>query len=138
MRGVGVKAYLSIIVEGNVNITDNLLRTIDYAIDQKTKKFQTMDTSGLIVALPDNNGAYLVEINDAQYRIPNGSGIGFKVGDLVWVHCPNGDFKKKFIISSRTGNSKMYSNESDSEYGEGSGINPDDIITDAEIDAMFT
>lgn len=121
-----------------MGVTENLLKTIDYAIDKKTKYLSNMDLAGIITDLPDSNQAYLVSINDASYRITDGSGIGFKKGDLVWVHCPNGDFNKKFIISSRTGNSKMFSNDSDGEYGQGGSINPDDYITDAEIDAMFT
>ena len=121
-----------------MGVTDNILKTIDYAIAQRTKPLMNMDMAGIIEDLPDSNQAYLVSINKASYRITNGSGMGFKRGDLVWVHCPNGDFNKKFIISSRTGSSNQFSNDSDGEYGEGGCINPDDYITDAEIDAMFT
>lgn len=120
-----------------MSVSDSILKTIDYAIEKRTSYLSNMDVSGIIVGLPDNNDAYLVRLNDADYRIPNGSGIGYKIGDLVWVHSPNGDFNKKFIISTRSSNSKSFTNDSSGDYGEGSTISPDDIITDAEIDEMF-
>ncbi len=121
-----------------MNVAENILKTIDYAIEKRTSYLSNMDTSGIIVDLPDTNDAYLVQINDANYRVPNGSALAFKVGDKVWVHSPNGNFSKKFIISAASSNSKSYKNDSSGDYGSGGSISPDDIITDAEIDAMFT
>ena len=121
-----------------MDITTNILKTIDYAIAKRTSYLSNMDTSGIIVGLPDKNDAYLVQIQDANYRIPNGSALAFQVGDKVWVHSPNGDFNKKFIISSASSNSKSFSNDNGGEYGPGGSVSPDDIITNEEIDAMFS
>ena len=120
-----------------MSVTDSILQTIDYAIEKRTKHLMDMDVGGVIAGI-NKDDTYQVKINDAEYKISNGSGIAFKQGDLVWVHSPNGDFNRKFIISSRTSNSKKYVNQSNSEYGEGGGgISPSDIITDREIDEMF-
>lgn len=119
-----------------MSVTDNILKTIDYAIDKKTKDLINQDMSGVIIGIkPDGN--YSVLLQGQEYVIPNGCGISFKIGDLVWVHSPNGNFEKKFIISSRTPNSKSFNNKGTGEYGGGSSISPDDIITNEEIDAMF-
>lgn len=119
-----------------MSVTDNLLKTIDYAIEKRTKYLSAMDTSGIVVAI-NSSGTYQVLMNDVEYELANGCGISFKVGDLVWVHSPNGDFNRKFIISSRSPNSKSFSNKGSGSYGPGSSVTPSDIITDAEIDAMF-
>ena len=121
-----------------MSVTDNILKTIDYAIDKKTKHLLNMDVMGIISSI-NNDGTYEVKIDDAVYqRVPNGSGIGYKKGDSVWVHSPNGDFNKKFIISSRASNSgKLFNNSGEGSHGGGGSINPDDIITNAEIRAMF-
>lgn len=119
-----------------MSVTDNLLKTIDYAIDKRTGHLSHMDISGVIVSA-NSSGTYQVLINNVQYEIPNGCGISFKKGDMVWIHCPNGDFNKKFIISSRVSNSKSFKNSGSGQAGGGSTISADDIITDAEIDAMF-
>ncbi len=119
-----------------MSVTDNILKTIDYAIDKKTKDLINQDMSGVISGIKDD-GNYYVLLQGENYVVPNGCGISFKVGDLVWVHSPNGSFDKKFIISSRSPYSKIYTNEGDGDYGKGSSINPADIITNAEIDAMF-
>lgn len=121
-----------------MNVTDSILKTIEYAIDKKLKPYTNMDISGIVVGIPDGNDAYKVRIDDVTYNVVNGSGIGFKLGDLVWIHCPNGDFNKKFIISSRSSNSKSFVNNGSSQQGSGTtSISDDDIITNNEIDAMF-
>lgn len=119
-----------------MSVTDQLFKTIDYAIDKKTKKLFDQDISGIVVGI-NSTGSYQVLINDVTYEIPNGCGLAFKSGDLVWVHSPNGDFNKKFIISARSSSSKEFNNESSGDYGPGSSVTPEDIITNAEIDAMF-
>lgn len=119
-----------------MSVTDNILKTIDYAIDKRTSYLSHMDTSGVVVETNDS-GTYQVLINNVQYEVPNGSGISFKKGDLVWVHSPNGDFNRKFIISSRAPNSKSFKNSGSGQSGSGGTLSKDDIITDEEIDAMF-
>ena len=123
-----------------MSVTDSILKTIEFAIDRKIKPYTNMDIAGIIVGIPDDtNDAYQVRIDKAEYKIVNGTGIGFKAGDLVWVHCPNGDFNKKYIISSRSSYSKFFRNTSNNQQGGGSsGITEDDIITNEEIDAMFS
>lgn len=117
-------------------VEEEIFKTIDYAINKKTKKFSQMDAPGVIDSVkPD--GSYTVQIQGESYAVPNGCGISFKAGDLVWVHSPNGDFNRKYIVSARVSNSKTFSNAGEGEYGGGGGISPEDIITDAEIDAMF-
>ena len=122
-----------------MNVTDSILKTIEYAIDKKLKPYTNMDVSGIIVRIPeDDNDAYKVQIDDVEYKVANGSGIGFQVGDPVWIHCPNGDFNKKFIVSSKSSNSKKSVVNSSSTQGGGSyAITKKDIITNEEIDAMF-
>ena len=118
-------------------VTDGIFKTIDVAIDKRVGYLKDMDIAGIIVDIPDKDDAYTVEIKHEQYKIPNGSGIGFKRGDKVWVHCPNGDFTKKFIIASKASSFNINKNSGAGETGEGGTISDDDIITDAEIDAMF-
>lgn len=121
-------------------VTDNILRTIDYAIDKKMEKVKQMDESGVIVGV-DSSGTYRVLIQGETYSMPNGCGISFKNGDLVWVHYPNGNFNKKYIISSRTPNSKTFDNAGSGEPGgggsTGESITWDDFATIADIDALF-
>lgn len=119
-----------------MSATEEILKTIDYAIDKKTKVFSRMDLPGVIDGIkPD--GSYSVQIQGESYVVANGCGISFKSGDLVWVHCPNGDFNKKYIVSARVSNSKTFDNAGEGDYGGGATINPSDFITNAEIDAMF-
>lgn len=119
-----------------MSVTDNILKTIDYAIEKRTKHLMDMDIGG-VIEYADDDGVYHVTIEKTSYKIPNASGVAFKRGDQVWIHCPNGDFNKKFIIGSRTGDSKITKNDGGGSYGPGSSITPQDIITNAEIDAMF-
>lgn len=118
-------------------VTDSIFKTIDVAIDKRVGYLKDMDIAGIIVDIPDKDDAYTVEIKHENYKVPNGSGLGFKRGDKVWVHCPNGDFTKKFIIASKASSFNINKNSGTGETGEGGSISPDDIITDAEIDAMF-
>lgn len=120
-----------------MSVTNSIFESIDIAIKERTKKLFNTDVSGVIDGV-DEKGIYSVLIDKERYDVPNGSGMSFKRGDMVWVHCPNGDFNKKFILGGRTGSSKTYVNESDGDYGEGSSITPQDIITNQEIDAMFS
>lgn len=119
-----------------MSIADNILKTIDYAIDKKTKDLFNQDLSGIISNI-NSDGTYQILIQGENYTVPNGCGISFKIGDLVWVHSPNGKFEKKYIISSRTSNSKSFTNVGSGKFGGGANINNSDIITDDEIDAMF-
>lgn len=119
-----------------MSVTDNILKTIDYAIDKKMEKVVRMDESAVIIGIEDN-GLYKVLLQGKEYYVSNGSGISFKTGDLVWIHYPNGDFNKKYIISSRTPNNKSFDNAGTGEWGSGGTINPDDFATIADIDAMF-
>lgn len=116
---------------------EDLFKTIEMAVDKKTKPLTTMDIQGIVIGA-NENATYTVLINETEYRnVPNGSGISFKTGDIVWIHSPNGDFNKKYIISSRSPNSGSFANQGTGDYGHGATINPSDFITDAEIDAMF-
>lgn len=124
-----------------MSVTDEIFKTIDIAIDSKIKGLLNTDVAGIIEESADN-GAYTVIVDKVKYTVPNCSGMSFKRGDLVWLHSPNGDFNKKFIIASRSGNAKSYANDSGSDYGGGGGsgagsITSRDIITDEEIDEMF-
>ena len=123
-----------------MSVTEEIFKSIQIAIDEKTKKLFNTDVAGIIADSSPENGAYEVTIDKVIYRVPNGSGLAFKRGDLVWIHCPNGDFNKKFIIASRSGNAKAFSNDSSSDYGGGGGagaVTSRDIITNEEIDEMF-
>lgn len=122
-----------------MSANENILKTIDYGIKKSMQKYEQMDDSGVITNIGDN-GMYQVLLQGEKYWIPNGCGIAFKIGDLVWIHCPNGNFNKKYIISSRTPNSKMFNNAGTGEYGEGStgdGLTLEDFAKIADIDALF-
>ena len=122
-----------------MSVTEEIFKSIQIAIDEKTKKLFNTDVAGIVDGLNDN-GAYDVIIDKVSYTVSNGSGLAFKRGDLVWLRCPNGDFNKKFIIASRSGNAKTFTNDSGADYGGGGGagaITSKDIITDEEIDEMF-
>ena len=120
-----------------MSVTDSILKTIDYAIDKKISNLKDMYISGVILDIPSDDDAYLVQIGKATYKVYNGSGIALKSGDAVWIHCPNGDFNQKYISATKSSNFKKYTNSGTGDYGEGGTINPNDIITDEEIDAMF-
>lgn len=123
-----------------MSVTEEIFKSIQIALDEKTKTLFNTDVAGIIDSIAEN-GAYNVTIDKTNYIVPNGSGLVFKKGDLVWVHSPNGDFNKKFIIGSRSGNAKTFTNDSSADYGGGGGagaITSKDIITDEEIDEMFS
>ena len=123
-----------------MSVTDEIFKTIQIALDEQTKELFNTDVAGIIASSSPENGSYEVTIDKVIYKVPNGSGLAFKRGDLVWIHCPNGDFNKKFIIASRSGNAKTFSNDSGSDYGGGGGagaVTSRDIITNEEIDEMF-
>lgn len=119
-----------------MSVTEEIFKSIDIAINEKTNKLFNTDVAGIIEEAMDN-GIYKVSIDKHTYQVPNGSGIAYKSGDLVWIHCPNGDFNRKFIIGRRAGRNKVYTSDSSGEYGGGSSVTSQDIITNAEIDAMF-
>lgn len=78
-------------------ISEEILKTIDYAIQRKTEKFNVSDFAALIVG---TNGKYCtVKINNAAYKVKNGTNITFSVGDICLVHCINYDFNNKIIIA---------------------------------------
>lgn len=118
-------------------VTDSILKTIDYAIGKRTEHLMNMDISGIIVSIPDKDDAYTVKISNQNYKVPNGSGLGFKEGDTVWIHSPNGDFNRKYIIAKKVSSANLSRNSGTGETGEGGSIGDDDIITNEEIDAMF-
>lgn len=120
-----------------MSVGDNLLKVIDYAIERRTDFLYNMDLAG-IISYADESGIYQVTIDNQDYKVPNASGLAFKRGDQVWVHCPNGDFNKKYIVGSRTGSSKISKNDGSGDYGPGGTVTAQDIITNAEIDAMFS
>ena len=121
-----------------MSVTEEIFKSIKIAVDEATKGLTNMDVAGIIKE-PEGSNAYWVTIDKTDYKVPNDSGMTFKTGDLVWIHSPNGDFNKKFIIASRSGNAKSFTNDSGSESGGGGAgsITSKDIITDEEIDEMF-
>lgn len=119
-----------------MSVTDSVLKTIDYAIDMKTKKLLNTDEMGIVNRV-NTDGTYNVLIQGEYYDVPNGSGIPFKSGSLVWVHSPNGNFNKKYIIASRVSVTKSFSNENEGDSGGSGMISPSDLCTNADIDGMF-
>lgn len=118
-------------------VTDGIFKTIDVAIDKRVGYLKDMDMAGIIVDIPDKDDAYTVKISNQNYKVPNGSGLGFKEGDTVWIHSPNGDFNSKYIIAKKVSSANLSRNSGTGQTGEGGSISSDDIITDEEIDAMF-
>lgn len=45
---------------------------------------------------------YTVGINGADYNVVSGCGLEFSVGEQVWVHIPEGDYKKCYICAAAT------------------------------------
>ena len=122
-----------------MSVTEEIFKSIKIAVDEATKGLYDMDVAGIIKEPADEQNTYWVTIDKIDYKVPNDSGMTFKRGDLVWVHSPNADFNKKFIIASRSGSAKSYTNDSSASSGGGGAgsITSKDIITDEEIDEMF-
>ena len=72
-----------------------LAETIRKAIDQcKQPKY---DYEGIVKSVKNNH--CIVSLDGHDYSIKNGTNISFSTGDKVLVHCVNGNFNKKVIIS---------------------------------------
>ena len=72
-----------------------LAETIQKAIEHS--KMPRCDYEGVVTGVKDNHCTVLLDGHD--YSIKNGTGISFKSGDKVLVHCVNGNFNKKIIIA---------------------------------------
>lgn len=73
-----------------------LVKYILNAIDKKIE-FLKCDRDGVI--LETNGDMCTVLINNAKYKVKNGTAITFKKNDKCLVHFINGDQQRKIIIA---------------------------------------
>lgn len=93
----------------NNSVADMILNAVDYAIEKKmgNLKQNYVLTTIKATSASKKRYPYIVVINGSEYRVMNGLGVNFAVGDRVWVHIPDGDYSKAYICASATG--KIYS-----------------------------
>lgn len=82
------------------NVADDILDVIEMAIEKKLARLRNNFVRTTIVEMTSDNSLYIVNINGANYSVYSGTGIEFQVGDAVWVHVPDGDYKKAYICAA--------------------------------------
>lgn len=84
-----------------LNISDKIIDAIEKMVGQAVASSQNNDVRTAIMGVPSAN-QYTVMIGGAEYVVPSGIGITFSVGDLVWVHLPNGSITDAYIAACVT------------------------------------
>lgn len=82
---------------GTNKIQDSIIKAIEYLVNRKieTAGFDKTVTGTVIEILGDNY--YKVIINDVTRNIYSSTEMSFKIGNVVFVTCPQGDFNNAFI-----------------------------------------
>lgn len=81
----------------NISISDEILKAINYAINQQELKYDRTFTSA--IKKVNSNKTYVISDDSGQERtvkccIP---GLELKVGMKVWVTIPMGKLRKMFV-----------------------------------------
>ena len=76
-------------------ISEAILDYIDRVIESITNQTDYLGT----IVNKNSNDSYSIRVNGITYLVPNGTDMEFSVGDTVWVHCPNGDKSRQFIMA---------------------------------------
>lgn len=83
-----------------MSIQDALLSSIETMIKNTAADYiPQSDFACVVKAIV--KGKYQVSINGADYLVTNGVGIVANPGSAVWVHVPNQNFGKAFIIGAQ-------------------------------------
>ena len=85
-----------------MSISEKLLDVFEDMVNDKVNKYENMDYKAIIVGVIDAY-KYKIRYNGEIFTVPNATSKTFKVGDNVWIHRPNGDNTKQFIIASENG-----------------------------------
>lgn len=83
-------------MENTERALDTLTQCIYKAIDKKIEKL-FCDYEAIVLSAEGNYCTVL--INNAQYKIKNGTAIAFQKNDKCLVHYINGNQQKKLIIA---------------------------------------
>lgn len=82
-----------------IKLQEELLSSMEFAIDRKLKHAQYNATiEGVVVSVLGNN-QYTVKINNIAYTVP-GTAVPaseYKVGMIVWIEVPWNNFSQKYI-----------------------------------------
>ena len=84
----------------NTNAADDILDVIEMGIKNYISRLKDNFVRTTVKAVSSDFNYYTVLINGADYKVISGCGIRFDPGDQVWVHIPEGDYKKAYISAS--------------------------------------
>lgn len=83
-----------------MDIQKEIINAIDVMIKKSLEKYRTsQDIASVVQEI--SGSKYKVLINGNTFWIPCGTNLTLSVGKPVWVHIPNGDTKKAFILAYR-------------------------------------
>lgn len=83
-----------------MDIQKEIIETIKLMVD-KIIDSRNISKDVESVILDISGDLYTVMINGGKFNVPCGVNIPLEIGDWVWVHIPNADVKKAFILSKR-------------------------------------
>ena len=83
-----------------MDIQKEIINTIDLLIEKRLSKL-TMSRDIPSVVTDIDGDKYIVNINGGKQKLKCGTNLTLSKGSTVWVHIPNGDFSKAFILSKR-------------------------------------
>ncbi len=83
-----------------MDIQKEIINSIDIMIKKNLEKNRiSQDVASVVQEI--SGSKYKVLINGNSTWIPCGTNLTLTVGKPVWVHLPNGDIKKAFILAYR-------------------------------------
>lgn len=83
-----------------MDIQKEIITTINLLIEKSLSKLAiSKDIPSVVTDIDGDN--YIVNINGGKQRLKCGTNITLRKGSTVWVHVPNGDISKAFIIATR-------------------------------------
>lgn len=82
-----------------MNIQEEIFKSIEN-LTKKNSSSTLMDFPTVIIGTVGDD-KYKVKINGIERTVKNGIGLELQLGNAVWVHAMNGDFKELYIISRR-------------------------------------
>ena len=83
-----------------MDIQKEIINTIDLLIEKRLSKLAISRDIPSVVTDIDGD-TYIVNINGGKQKIKCGTNITLTKGSPIWVHVPNGDFSKAFILAKR-------------------------------------
>lgn len=83
-----------------MDIQKEIINTITLLIDKKLSNLAISRDIPSVVTDIDGD-TYIVNINGSKSRLKCGTDITLTKGSPIWVHVPNGDISKAFILAKR-------------------------------------